>query len=499
MLSKVYGAPEPVRHRFKKCNRDDMRTDRFAYLSNVKPANHYRGWRNAFWPAGDDYRVFFLDIIPESPSFDSTLFKDLEALRWAVEANWQHHKAGGAHKRRMHDPALIAECLRRIAVRLPGENDRLALELRADAVERGYNGDTLLALAGMTEDITIVAGTISTWFGKEMGGLPTAFGCVSDSERQSSIRTGMDHLDDIRTYARSIQASLRIGEVPAFAAARLFFMAGEGNRHPKHIAYFLPEDEGVKYSPFKKTYHFTNTHCALLNAISLPLARRFLNMDKPPAANAMDLYPIPVLGVWAHEVGHFVHREGVSFAELNAADRWASVTLQEMAADVFGTLALAQVLSEVFDFTVADVISYHLAECLRYVDRGLGFFPDSDGMYLQLNYLVSFGAMTVESHVPRLCVDPDVVVAGFRSMARVLADTLLAGDVKRALSFHRSYGPGSSDHLAPLINALREESPKTIEYLQERPEDKSGDSRGSKANKPLREGHVQQDESQDPL
>ena len=109
---------------------------------------------------------------------------------------------------------------------------------------------------------------------------------------------------------------------------------------------------------------------------------------------------------------------------------------------------------------------------LRYVDRGLGLFPDGDGMYLQLSYLVSLGALELvpggEGTPPRLCGDPEVVLAGFRSLARVLADTLLAGDVERSLALYRDFGPaGQARHLAPLVAHLSTRPGASLEYLQE--------------------------------
>src|SRR5262249_56919695 len=125
---------------------------------------------------------------------------------------------------------------------------------------------------------------------------------------------------------------------------------------------------------------------------------------------------IRALGVLAHVFGRFVHRGGASFAALDAADRWASYTLQEAAADVFGTLVLAEVLASRLGLEPSDVVAYHLAECLRYVDRGLGNFPASDGRYLQLNYLASSGALKLDGGVPRLAGEPAAVIARFRSI-----------------------------------------------------------------------------------
>jgi hypothetical protein len=443
--------------------------DRFAYGSNLERAISYRERRHAPRPPPYDYRVSYLDLASEVPALSAGLHAEVEALRAAIEAEWrQSHALGGGAAAGMQDAATIARCMRRIAELLPGESDRRALGLRADAVERGHDHPTLAALAAIDEDITIIAGKLATWYGEPAGGLPTAaFGCVRDTASQASVIAARARRGDITAYLHGLHEELRLGEVPALTATRLFFMAGEGNRNPKQIAYFLPEDEGVERGPVQKMYYFANTHRALIDAVSLPLGRRWLNLGLRLPASAASFGAIPALGVLAHVFGRFVHRGGASFAALDAADRWASYTLQEAAADVFGTLVLAEVLAPRLGLEPSDVVAYHLAECLRYVDRGLGNFPGSDGRYLQLNYLASSGALALDGGVPRLTGEPAAVIDGFRSMARILIDTLLAGQVDDALAFYHAYGPAGAHALHPLVVALREEPPKTIEYLQE--------------------------------
>ncbi|HMG23104.1 MAG TPA: hypothetical protein VK607_17330 [Kofleriaceae bacterium] len=409
----------------------------------------------------------YLDLANEVPALGAGLHAELETLRAAIEAEWERcHALSGNAAAGIQD-AAIARCLRRIAELLPGEADRRALGLRADVVERGEVDGALAALTGIDEDITIVAGKLATWYGKQTGGLPTAFGCVRDTASQASVTAARARLGDVTAYLCRLHEQLRLGEVPAFTATRLFFMAGEGNRHPSHIACFLPEEGAMERCSLQKTYYFANAHRALIDAISLPLGRRLLNLGLRPPASAASFGAIPALGVLAHQFGRSVHREGASFAALDAADRWASCVLQETAAGVFGALVLAEVLAPRLGLEPSDVIAYHLAECLRYLDRGFGNFPDSDGAYLQLNYLASSGAFALDGGVPRLTGEPAAVIDGFCSMARALADTLLAGRVDDALAFYRAYGPAGSHALHPLLVALREESPKTIAYLQE--------------------------------
>jgi hypothetical protein len=442
--------------------------DRFAYGSNLERAISYREQSHMSWPPAYDYHLSYLDLANEVPALGAGLHAELETLRAAIEAEWkQCHALDGNAAAGIQDAAAIAHSLRRIAELLPGEADRRALGLRANMLEHGDVDRTLAALAAIDEDITMIAGKLATSYGKQAGGSPTAFGCVRDTVSQTSVTAARRRLGDVTAYLLGLDEQLRLGEVPAFTATRLFFIAGEGNRHPKHITYFTPEDEGVEPCALQKTYYFANAHCALIDAMSLPLGRRWLNLGLRLPPNAASFGAIPALGVLAHQLGRFIHREGSSFAVLDAADRWASYVLQETAAGVFGTLVLAEVLAPRLGLEPSDVVAYHLAECLRYVDRGLGSFPDSDGMYLQLNYLVSSGALALDGGVPRLTGEPAAVIDGFRSMARVLTDTLLAGQVEGALAFYRAYGPAGGHALHPLLVALRDEPPKTIEYLQE--------------------------------
>lgn len=446
-----------------------MPENRFDYPANLGRAGTYRAYRSAFWPPSDTYSLSCLDLTAAVSDLGDGFRQGLDALKSAIDAEWLKVKQIGIPaRRRFNDPLPIAEAMRDVGKHLAGEHDRRALELRANAVQNGYEDAILEELATLKEEFTVVAGQISTWYGKETRGLPTAFGCRTDRRRQSLVAQVLQHDDEVASYLQQLHADLRLGDLPAFGAADLFFMAGEGNLHPKHIAYFLPEDEGVKFSAFKKSYYFANTHLALLRSISAPLAERFLRTEVRFDPADGRFAAIPVLGVLGHELGHFVHRPATAFRELNVRDRWGSVVLQEIAADVFGILILADVWAPHVGVDPADCVAYYLAECLRYLTRGLGHFPDSDGMFLQLSYFVQLGALelTGDDGV-RLAGDTATVLAGLRSLARALADTLLATETGRALHLHRAYGPATAAPLAPLVDEVRRLPFPSVEYTQE--------------------------------
>lgn len=441
---------------------------RFEYQNNVAVASKLRSFESSFWPPAGAYLLHSIDLVPHAPDVPAEVFDLLVDLKASINAEWEECKRNGCPRAQAFSRASeIARTLRRIAGFLRSETDRTALSLRADAVESGYTDAHLEQLAAMEEDVSIVAGKISTWFGKHVGGMPTAFGCRTDPDRRDMVRTAMAEPEEIGAYLRTLHPALRIGSVPAFSPTFLFYMAGEGNLHPKHIAYFLPEDEGVKRSPFKKTYYFVNTHLALADQIARPLYERHVDIGVDFDPTAERFFAVPTLGVLGHEHGHFVHRPDRDFQALNRADRWASIVLQEVVADVFGILILAEVWAGRFDLRPHDVVAYYLAECVRYVSRGLGHFPDSDGMFLQLNYFRQLGALDLREPGARLVGDPEAVLAALRSMARVLGDALLDGDGERAVEFYRAFGPQRPEALQPLIDELSQTPVQSVEYSQE--------------------------------
>jgi len=439
--------------------------NRFDYEGNRRASREYGHRWSAFWPAAPDYEMSVMNLTDWAPT-SPDLQPELSRLRDVIEAQWSVAKQALRNgEEACIDAPAIAEALRVLSTKLTNESDVVAATLRAHALVAGYTDEALKALTGLDERIAVVAGSLSTWFGKQKSAMPTAFAAVVDDSKQRLVEEASGTLADVAQHMAKLHAHLALDNVPEFAATNVFFMAGEGNAHPKHIAYFLPEDEGVKRSSYKKSYYFGNTHDHLVAQATRPLAEQFLGIGSATAANWSRIAP---LGVYAHEVGHAVRRSTTTHAELNRRDRWASVALQEAAADVFGALVLTEVWAATFRLDVGDVVAYYLGECLRYTARGLGLFPDSDGMLFQLSYLAHFGALSLRQGAdgPVLDAQPSVVVAGLRSLGRVLADTLLNSAPDSAVRLFERFGPMSGS-LDTLISALDEIPARTIEYEQE--------------------------------
>jgi hypothetical protein len=444
-----------------------------AELERIAPRFAYRRKRSGSLPGWDCYNPASfdrkpLDLAPITAGLARVGFGDAVAALLGVTESCLERARAEPAAAEVPNPNLAA-ALGRTAECLLKPRDRELASMHATALAEGYTHKLLGPLAGPPAELTVVAGYLESWFGKAAGRLPTAYVAVRNSALEKPIAAARQLEAEMQDRLRALHFDLKLGRLPEFVPVELAMMAGEGNRHPKHIAYFLPSDLGVSHSPHKCSHYFSNVHIALIEAAALPLARSHLDLGAPwPEAQQVEL---AALGVFAHEAGHCVSRTGTSLAELNRTDRWLSVMMQEVMADVFGTVLLADVIGPRLGYDVRSVIGYHLAECLRYVDRGLGCFADSDGMYLQLAYLAEFGVLTPSATDPSLLeIDADAGLAAFRSLARVLADTVLAGDVETTRALGNRYGPQSANGVLHHVLAARSDRlPATLDFRQQAP------------------------------
>ncbi len=442
---------------------------RFDYAQNLACAGSHGTSYSRFWPYSQGYELFFESLQPFAAALPERVVACLPELDRLIEDEWRVSKNAPTHSRAcLQAPASIAQVLRKMAQSVNGSN-REALLARADYLEFGAGQGRVERIAGSDGDFSVFAGLLSTWYGKETCGRPSAFVWMHDPVLAQSLDPLVKDRASITAYLTGLDKRLSLSSSPVFLPGNLAFVAGEANLHPKHIAYFFPEDEGIKHSPLKKTYYFANAQKARLRHIAWPLLHKYF----PGAANTasheiFQSLNMPPAGVLAHELGHFIQRPNTSYTKINGADRWASVALQEITADVFGTLILTELWAERLGSSPEQALTYYLADCLGYISRGIGLFPDSDGMLLQLNYMAEFGAVQMRDDGScSFSFSTSAMIAALRSLARVLADTLLAGDVERALALYHDFGPRSACRVQPLLSELACNLPRTVEYLQD--------------------------------
>ncbi|KLU15226.1 MULTISPECIES: hypothetical protein [Xenorhabdus] len=417
-------------------------------------------YRYSYFNNTDTYQPLAINL--NLPASCYSLVSFLKEIAAQVTAALQHNENGALDDA---GKKAIAAQLRLMAQQLTHPDDIQHLQLKAQALEQGYNQQMLLDLNKLQEGLSLVTGNISTWFGKTTKGRATAFAVTPCADMDVVLQNQRDRRNEVESYLPELHKRLHLSTVPHFQMVDLVFMCGEGNAHPKHIAYFLPEDEGYKYSPIKKTHYLSNTHLEMIQRISQPLIARYTSLSW----QHQDLRTLAFLGVLGHEYGHFITLEETDFSQASKADRWLSVTLQEVAADVFGFLILAEVWGYQHGFSLQDCVSYHTSEMLRYINRGFHLFPDSDGMVMQLNYLLDQGSIAYQPQQQRIeLIDAELFLCAFRSLARVLTDTLLSNDIAGMRFLERQYGVNSAltTRMSDFYRHLNQQRPVSLEYNQ---------------------------------
>ncbi|PMR78719.1 hypothetical protein [Billgrantia endophytica] len=338
-----------------------------------------------------------------------------------------------------------------------------SLRIKANSLRTGYNMVSIKELNALDDDLSFVGGNISSWYGKHPGGFATCFVSLDNPKLTALCDSVGGFLNMLTDYIATINKRLFLSEVPRFIACDLVFMAGEGAGHPKHIAYFLPEDEGFKNSPIKKTHYLSNVHQTHITNISKDLLRKFTRHNY----NGIDTLSLGALGVLSHEYGHFLKLPETNFRIISRWDRWSSIMYQEIAADVFGFLILAEVWGPTLGYYLHETCTYYLGELMRYVNRGFGKFPDSDGMMFQLNYLLDFSAIELCENETRLRVtDPQIMVAAMRSLARCLIECLFKNDCDLLNDFNQRFGVSSiaTDKLGGFLFQLNKSPVTSVAY-----------------------------------
>ena len=123
-----------------------------------------------------------------------------------------------------------------------------------------------------------------------------------------------------------VDPRLELQSPPAIKFTRLMFCGGEANLYPKHFAYFLPEDEGIKHAPRKKTLVLVNVYREMYRRVSEPFSRHVVADPVEGDPDAIDLQ----LTLWfrGHDTGHGVRLPETDFTAMRCEGRWLSMVMQ---------------------------------------------------------------------------------------------------------------------------------------------------------------------------
>ena len=239
----------------------------------------------------------------------------------------------------------------------------------------------------------------------------------------------------------------------------LLLSAGEAAGHPKHFAYFMPEDEGVDGLPLKeqRTLYMRNVHLARYREITIPLAEELLS--GPMRAAEVPIEDTLMPWIRGHDHGHNVVVPETDY------DSWREtlgiepfMALQEAIADVYGFLmTISDAWSSSTGVSRLDMCATHMAELLHYMRRGPKYYGDPGAAFVELSFLAENGFVEIDER-GRIRWEEEGFSRGMAALASALTDaTVGAPDECGSEAFLARYGWPTETAALRTLNAMREE------------------------------------------
>lgn len=322
------------------------------------------------------------------------------------------------------------------AIRLRAKRLAGALEHRKMTLE--------VARSGPPPALEVVCGPLCTWRMKTRVGLHSFVAAARDVEQQELL----DQLDETLEDA--------LGEVEAEIGASgmhvpfklpmnvtdLLISAGEAAGHPKHFAYFMPEDEGVDGLPLReqRTLYMRNVHLARYEVITIPLGEALL--DGPLGSAEVPVADTLMPWIRGHDHGHNVVVPETSYESwMETLGIEPFMALQEAIADVYGfLLTLSDPWRRITGVSPVEMAATHIAELLHYMRRGPKYYGDPGAAYVELSFLAENGFVEIDGR-GHVRWDEEGFCRGMAALASALTDaTVGAPDEGGSEAFLARYG-----------------------------------------------------------
>jgi len=357
----------------------------------------------------------------------------------------------------------MAETMRELADLVDPDSARI-IRLRAKGLAGGIEHREMtleIARSGPPPALEVVCGPLCTWRMKTRVGLHSFLAAARDEAQQELL----DRLDDsLEDALEEVEAEIGAkGMYVPFKlpmnVTNLLISAGEAAGHPKHFAYFMPEDEWVDGLPLEeqRTLYMRNVHLARYRTITIPLAEKLLEgpMDAADAPIEDTLMP----WIRGHDHGHNVVVPETSY------DSWMEtlgiepfMALQEAIADVYGfLLTISDAWLAITGVSRLDMCATHIAELLHYMRRGPKYYGDPGAAYVELSFLAENGFVEIDQR-GRVRWDEEGFVRGMAALASALTDaTVAAPDEQGSKALLARYGWPTETAAMRTYNAMCEE------------------------------------------
>jgi hypothetical protein len=292
-------------------------------------------------------------------------------------------------------------------------------------------------------------------------GLNSFLAAARDEPQQKLL----DELDDsleqaLAAVEAEIGASgLRVPFKLPMNATNLLISAGEAAGHPKHFAYFMPEDEWVDGLPIEeqRTLYMRNVHLARYSEITISLGEALLNGPMRAADVPVEKTLMP--WIRGHDHGHNV------VVPTTCYDSWMEtlgiepfMALQEAIADVYGFLmTISEPWLAITGVSRLEMCATHIAELLHYMRRGPKYYGDPGAAYVELSFLAENDFVEIDE-AGRISWNEEDFCRGMAALASALTDsTVGAPDERGSEALLARYGWPTETAAMRTWNAMREE------------------------------------------
>jgi len=389
------------------------------------------GLSTRFWPSRDEHLVHEMTLasakaLGVSDELSAELVNSArltDALR-AIEGS--NSLGSSAVKKNLSRTLRRASALETCPESAQGLKLRAQLLAGSDAVSIS---EKLVELS--ETNIVAICGPLTTWLGKSRVLLHSALFSKSDNDLNKKIQIIDEAIPDVASHLRDvIDSRLEISAPPKILYSDLLYCGGEASFYPKHFAYFLPEDEGIKRAPVKKTVVFSNVYYRMYQSIS----KKFSDDIVVNACEGNEQRVREALALWfrGHDICHGVHLPDTDFKVMRCAGHWNSMVLQEAMADVFGFILMnTGPWKKHASHTNLEInASVYIREALRYLCRGNMDFPDAGAAMIQLSYLARHGFIKLDERKVKIYFEPQRLLEGLFELAQQFVDSALSNNEK---------------------------------------------------------------------
>jgi hypothetical protein len=270
------------------------------------------------------------------------------------------------------------------------------------------------------------------WFNAKAGF--EAFIALRDDDETAKLAKLGAELQGIED-SLPIDAKLRnpkLGGMAPIRVVNVVLAAGDGNRGVQTAAYNLPNDERVVKEKGAKRVMLRNVQEAKFKLVLMPIAAKVANAAQQKNVRFDAFFTHIVMHELMHGLGpHQIKVDGKD-TTVRAQLKETYSAMEEAKADISGLFALQLLIDKgVLDKTMQEAIyDTFLASAFRSIRFGVNE-AHGRGIALQLNWLLDYGAFTVDKD-GAFAVNPAKIKDGVKALTGEIMTLQAAGDYAKA-------------------------------------------------------------------